>query len=711
MFASSTIAAAQSAVEQAIGFALRRYTPEECQEWRKKLETLHDEQGVLRPELRPTGLLPEEAHFITNEQLLCTIDFLYWAERYAYIVNQFGDKTLFRANIAQRIYLEVLAEMEEQGIALMVQALKARQLGITTISELIIAHRATFYPITAVVASSDPDKSQKMAKIMDYVWDNMPFYLLPPRMPWRRAKDTKAIKYRAGEMVEFPQIDSAISIQWGNQTTGICRGTTPKLAHLSEVAEFERPEELIDASLIRAMHENPKMFLCLESTAMGKDNWWWETWQFNMENWPGAARLYPLFLPWYVGTDLYPTPTYLLKNPIPEEWEIPDYVQKHAANAKEFVLNYPLLRKHLGENWEMSKEQMWYYHVNRKEHVAKGTLTDWYKELPSNPDEAFQVSGTSILDAELIAEYRDNCARPKGVFVLEGPEVPTQLKLGYFNATPLEGVPTIPCTRDYRLRAVSRERYPAIDFQNKILVWDWPEVNEEYAIGVDPAEGVGEDSTVIQVIRKGSPDRHAAQVAEFSSNKINAFEAWPIVWALGNLYSMPVNGEHRYAKLVVECNSNGESINMEMRKRGWPGSAFHIRHRPSRRIINLSQEKLLGWRTDSLTRPIMIDFLLTALKERWLDLNSPKLIDELDSLWLNNKRGNRIEHRPQHHDDRVFALGIALYSLHWNSIYRSPNPMYLERQEIERQRSQYPTYKPTLQEIDLDGPRDRHIRW
>lgn len=710
MFSPRVVESAKSAIEKAVGFLLIRSTPVECAEWRQRLEYIHDEQGVLRPEVRPNGLLPEEARFITSEQLLCTIDFLYWAERYAYIVNQFGDKTLFKANIAQLIYLDVLAEMEEMGIALMIQALKARQLGITTISELIIAHRATFYPVTAVVASSDPDKSQKMAKIMDYVWDNMPFYLLPPRMPWRRARDTKAIKYRAGELIEFPQIDSAISIQWGNQTTGICRGTTPKLAHLSEVAEFERPEELIDASLIRAMHENPRMFLCLESTAMGKDNWWWKTWHFNVDNWPGQAKLYPLFLPWYVGTDLYPTETYLKKNPIPKDWQVPEYVQKHASSARQFVLNYPLLLKHLGPDWEMSDAQKWYYHVNRQEHVAKGTLTDWYKELPSNPDEAFQVSGTSILDAELIADYRDSCQQPKGAFVVEGPEIPTQLRAGHLKYVALQA-PTIPCTRDYSLRAVSLERYPSFDFQGKVLIWEWPEPNEEYAIGVDPAEGVGGDNTVIQVVRKGSPDRHAAQVAEFASNKVNAFESWPLVWALGNLYSTTVNGELRHAKVVVECNANGESINMEMRKRGWPGSAFHIRHRPSRRIINLSQEKLLGWRTDSLTRPIMLDFLMVALKEQWLDLNSPKMIDELDSLWINEKRGGRIEHRPQHHDDRVFALGIALYSLHWSTIYRSASPMYVERQQIERERSQYPVYKPGLQEADLIGPRDRHIRW
>lgn len=713
MFSLPIIQGAQSALEDACGFKLVRYTVDECQSRRRLIEDLLDEAGNLDRKKRPGGYTVDEAKFIANEQLLCTIDFLYWAERYAFIIDAFGEKRLYTPNIAQRIFLDVLAEMEQREIALMIQALKARQLGITTISELIIAHRVTFHAVDAVVASSDPEKSAKMARIMEFIWENMPFYLLPPRMGWQKAKDTKAVRYRAGELVVFPQINSAISIQWGNQTTGICRGATPKVAHLSELCDFENPEELVDASLLRAMHENPRMFLCLESTAKGKDNWWYDTWQFNKANWPGAARLYPLFLPWYVGTDLYPSASFLRKNPVPAEWIVPEHIQKHAAKAEAFVSGYPLLTKYLGERWTMSIEQKWFYEVNRREYVAKGTLMDWFKEMPADDQECFQISGTSVIDAELLAEYRDSCQVPKAAFIIEGPEVPTQLKPSQLNVT--RAAPTYPAipiatsTGLYRLLPIQIPRYPLIDFQNKIFLWELPEENEEYAIGIDPGEGVGKDSTAIQVIRKGSPTRHAAQVAEFTSNKINAFESWPLVYALANLYSTRINGEVQQCKVVVECAANGESIQMELRKRGW--RKFHIRTQPSRRQYNLSNERLLGWKTDTMTRPLMLDFLLTALKEKWLDINSPELVAELDDLHLNEKRRNRIEHRPNKHDDRVFALGIALYSLHWNSIYRSPTPAYQERQEQELDRHRYPVYKPNSQEIDLTGPRDKHIQW
>lgn len=1055
------------ALQASTNLKLRRYTIDECQQWRRHLEILLDEDGNLRKDLRPHGLNPDEVGFIANEQLLCTLDFLYWAERYAWIISQFGEKMLYKPNIAQSIYLDILGEMEDKGIALMIQALKARQLGITTLSELIIAHRVQFHPVDAVVASSDPEKSAKMARIMEYIWENMPWYLLPARKPWKNARASKEVRYRAGELIVFPQINSAISIQWGNQTTGICRGATPKVAHLclspetlvrgedckiipisniqkgskvlgsdgnlitvknvwlsdrtneetsvihlwnnyeplevtkdhkvltltglkeadqlskedwilyplrainhsissiifnqapigrwgknskasvhtlptgyklgrviglylaegsihinsridavdsiffschqkeaeefsswvkevfgkvskiykskisktaifrlhssgfakwvnkefghrfekripdwvwdcgeefcnglvhgyiagdghfsksdnsvlstsirsaitfgmreliaslgygwsgiyhadagekygrdcseswvlssagitglrlrrsmgrdivnsntqgytnkwkytddlnrlalkvkridkgflpefwdlevdaedhlfttsqgivsnSELCDFENPEELVDASLVRAMHENPKMFLCLESTAKGKDGsgkWWYNTWQFNKDNWPGAARLYPMFLPWYVGTDMYPGPTFLKKNPVPLDWQPPQHIQDHADKAEKFVAGYPLLRKYLGEGWKMPIEQKWYYEANRREYVAKGTLADWFSEMPADDYECFQTSGTSILGPELISEYRDSCDEPIGAFILDGPEIPAQLRLVRQPVSLRRDKPPIPVTAGYRLLPVEIDKYPLISFQNKIFMWEKPEKNEEYAIGVDTAEGVGKDNTVIQVVRKGSPDRHAAQVAEFASKDINAYESWPFVWALANLYSVPINGEYRQAKVVIETAANGTSCQDELKKRGW--RKFHIRSQPSRRKYNLAQERLLGWKTDTMTRPIMLDWLLTGIKERALDLNSPKLIDELDMLWLNEKRNGRIEHRPDSHDDRVFALGIALYSLHWSGVYRSASPMYMERQEQEQQRSQYPTYKAGIQE-------------
>src|ERR1017187_5203979 len=73
-------------------------------------------------------LAPDEARFIQNERKLCGLDFLYWAENFAEIVNWKKQPQLFKANIAQDIEIDIWAEFEEQARAIHVQNLKARRL-------------------------------------------------------------------------------------------------------------------------------------------------------------------------------------------------------------------------------------------------------------------------------------------------------------------------------------------------------------------------------------------------------------------------------------------------------------------------------------------------------------------------------------------------------------------------------------------------------
>jgi len=130
----------------------------------------------------------------------------------------------------------------------------------------------------------------------------------------------------------------------------------------SEVAYYPNPVETIESSLIRAMHENPRTFLALESTAKRKDDWFHKTWKSNREGEKtGYNRFTCIFLPWYVGTDLYPTKDFLRNHPIPDNWEPMDLTRKQAIDARLYVKVTPLLQKYLGDNWEMPREQMWFY--------------------------------------------------------------------------------------------------------------------------------------------------------------------------------------------------------------------------------------------------------------------------------------------------------------------------------------------------------------
>src|SRR2546426_10125990 len=126
-------------------------------------------------------------------------------------------------------------------------------------------------------------------------------------------------------------------------------------------------------------------YLVVDSTAITMNDWWHQTWLVNKELWPQRrSRLRPAFLPYFVGTDLYPTSTWLLEHPIPKNWEPPEIIQKHADRAALYVESNELLRKHFPSNWRMPVAQMWWYFVEREEARKKKQLNKFLSELPAD---------------------------------------------------------------------------------------------------------------------------------------------------------------------------------------------------------------------------------------------------------------------------------------------------------------------------------------
>jgi hypothetical protein len=664
----------------------------------------HFSSAEVLERIKAEGLREDEAQWIQKERTLCALDFNYWSSRYAKIAAKGSRLIGFEPRAGQRIFLDICGEMEEKGVAIMVQALKARQLGISTVSELIVAHRVQFYSHTnAVIASSDPDKSKRMSQMIELCWENMPWWLMPCED--YKVKTNKDIKYQAGQLIEFPNIRSAVSIQWGNQTTGIARGTTPTVVHLSELADFEHPEELVEASLMPAFHDDPFHFMILESTANGVDNWWAKRWN-RSKSWPRRSRFRPMFLPWYVDKDFYPNPTWLKAHPIPPDWEPNEKTQDHATRAIDNVQKDPILKAYLGQEWVMSREQKWFYEENKEDYAKGGILNKWFQEMPADDLEAFQHKSMSIFDAELLANKRDHARPPLMVLGLQGRPEDLPLRL-----QPSE--PEIDRESPFKPRQVvcswKPERAPDkfvliplkyegvanTDPQGKIFIWELPQEGEEYAIGVDTGYGVQKDRTVVQVVRKATPFRDAEQVAEFASDSVNASEVWPWALVLGTMYSTYINGERRQAKMIVEAGSasaNGDMTVQDLFKRGWSNQHMQLKQGVRGMVATNQTTPSWGWKTTEATRGPMLDFLVKALRDGWLQVNSPWFIYEMGEL-IRHEKKERLEASEGGHDDRLMALGIAFYSLHQSEIYRSANPVWQQRVAKAATDHIYPVYE------------------
>lgn len=676
-----------------LGFELQYHDVREVASQNKRLaELIGDDHRLIRP------LSSEEEQWVLNERFLAKLDFRYFATRYAFILDTTGNLIRFKPNIAQEIVLAVWADLEERERPISIQELKARQLGVSTITEIAVAHRAQFYTyVNAVVASSDPFKSQKMAQMMERCWENQPWWMIP-----------RQTAYRTGELIEFGELHSGVSIQHGTQFSGIARGDTPTVCHLSELCDFADPEELVDASLLRAMHESPWMFLVFESTAKGRRNWWHRTWEFSKENWDkGRARLYPMFLPWFVGSDIYPTETWLRGHPIPEQWEPSTLTYHHADRARAAVLASPLLLKHLGPEWEMPLEQMWWWEVTRDEYAAKKELAQFYSETPADDLEAFQSTNVSAFDPDTLSTYREKTRPPLGVYGFVGrpDEIPIRMQPDRrdidiqkpaitIRANWNPSAPTFEC----QLIPLKFQGYSSMDPMGKVLLYEMPEEGETYGLGVDTSDGIGLDRSTIEILRKGTPDRNDALIGEFASAYINAFDLWPLCMALGTLFSPPREDTTiRQSRIVIECRGNGESTQLELRKRGWGNFHPWLRY-DSKRIRSQDAHKM-GWFTNSWSRAMMMDFLLKAIRDEWIDVNSPFFVDEMADLERDDTRQS-LAAAYGGNDDRIMAGGFVFFSLHALEL-RGGQPV-IAAQRIARKSSQAfdPVYQPGFQSSD-----------
>ena len=679
-----------------LGFQLEYHSQQVIDQQIKCLNEVVGQNGQL---IRP--LRDDEKQFIKNERALSKLDYRYWKQHYVYILHFEGGRVVhFLPNIAQNIVLDVWSELEEAEVAIILQQLKARQLGVTTETETAIAHRIQFYSHTnALIASSDPDKSRKMAGMIDRIYANEPWWLRP-----------QITSYRAGELIEFDGLDSGVSIQHGAQFTGLGRGSTPSACHLSEVAEYIEPEELIDASLLNAMHPSPQMFLVLESTAKGRKNYWHRLWEHSKKNYSeGRAMMYPMFLPWFVGRDIYPTDTWMKMHPLPREYDPATLTYHHAERAKAYVQSNDLLRKFLGGEWEMPVEQMWWWEVTREEYKEKDILNKFYEEMPADDMEAFQSTNRSAFNADTLSEYRENTKHPIAVYGFRGKpdEIPERIHPDRRDVDPDLPTLTINSRWNYsqqkyscQLVPLKFKGYPTLDPAGKLLVWEMPEDEEAYGVGIDTGDGVGLDRTTMEVMRKATPERVGAQCAEFHSSYIGASEFWPLALAISTLYSTELNRELRQARVVIDCLRNGETVQYEMQKRGWWN--FHPWLRYDKKRIRVKDAHKMGFFSNAWSRAMMMDYILHALKDGFVEIFSPYFVDEMGDLERDDIRQS-LKATYGGHDDLFVALGMLFFSMYILEIRGSKQFTFPTRFRKQHESFDDPVWTPGFQGTDMGG--------
>ena len=372
-----------------------------------RAETVENLEKIWNPETMSLArsLNQAETEFIRHEINRSKVDFLYWCTSYAKIKDKNMNLVTLQPTSVQNLMLDRFGKaewhsvIEKSGDGIMFLCLKARQLGASTLSDVIISHRIFFYAnTTAMIAADVEERTPNLYEMVIRCLKNLPWWMQP------RSADPKRDYQVKGKQIYFADQDSMIRFSSSANTQGgssgevkgsIGTGMTLPLVHLSELALWKNPYQIDDA-LMPSIPRGPRTFVIFESTAKGRDNWWYDTWQDSKK---GLGRCRPIFVPWYTDPDTY-------REPAPANWSPSSQSEAHAARVAETSHRW------VDKTIHLTRDQLYWWEKTRTEYDSKRVLYKFLAEYCSDDEEAFQNTTHGVFPTGLIADMRDRAKQP-----------------------------------------------------------------------------------------------------------------------------------------------------------------------------------------------------------------------------------------------------------------------------------------------------------
>lgn len=261
---------------------------------------------------------------------------------------------------------QFVAEVEKQynaGKPVRIIVLKARQLGISTVTEGILFYWSFLYPgMSGLVMAQETQTSQDIFEKTKFYWESWPL------------KPYYSLKYHTKQSMYWQETSSSLRIATAkNVATG--RGSTVNALHATECAYYADPYTLFDG-LNQTIPDKHGSIVVLESTANGTGNWWHDQWRSAVE---GDTDYVPLFFPWYLHSEyrIATTINTLLELDPYEKW----------------------IHKQKGASFEALAWRRWAIH-----NKAHGDIDKFMQEYPATPDEAFISTGQPIFSPQALSD-------------------------------------------------------------------------------------------------------------------------------------------------------------------------------------------------------------------------------------------------------------------------------------------------------------------
>ena len=375
------------------------------------------------------------------------------------------------------------------------------------------------------------------------------------------------------------------------------RSATVHNLHASEVAFFPNPE-LTMLGLLQCIPDEMNTLVFMESTANGVGGYFHSMWNQAVK---GENDFVPIFLPWFID----PGYTREFRSVAQRDQFINEIniVTNDNNGNRVYTYEHDLMNK-----FNLTYEQMFW----RKHTIANKCQGDeilFMQEYPATPEEAFISSGRPKFSIEALRKYQTLTKEPIR---------------GYLRDNDTGGVDFIE------------------DINGYVSIWERPIPGRHYSIGADVAEGLIEG------------DYSCGVVGDNSTFNITAMWHGHIDPDLFGMELIKLAKYYNDAYLGVENNNHGHST-LAIIKREEYWNLYFSKHYD--RIADKQTQKI-GWSTNSLTKPFMMDKLQEFIREMHLGIFSDLIIGECFTYVIEDNGSTNAQ--TGCFDDTVVATAIML---------------------------------------------------
>lgn len=286
-------------------------------------------------------------------------------------------------NWAQVEYMEEVERQAAKNRPIRLIVLKARQLGISTVTEacgfaMSFIHEGT----QGLVVAHEMDASQHLLSMTQLYWDTYPF------------KDFYQLKYESAKHLTWTMGSGMRITTAGNIKAG--RSKTIHFLHASEVAFWPDPEKTM-LGLRQTVPNTPRSMVVLESTANGVGNYFYKLWKAAES---GDVDYVPLFFPWHRHPEYKASAL-----------NIPYHSLGH-LNSDERALSA------MGISDDRLAWRRWAI-----KNLADNDLNNFHQEYPSTAEEAFVSSGSAVFPPEKLRTCYKQMEGIRGRLIRDGSRV------------------------------------------------------------------------------------------------------------------------------------------------------------------------------------------------------------------------------------------------------------------------------------------------